>query len=41
MANGNSGESGATNLGPRSKVLLANTQALVAYWHKLGRQPDP
>src|ERR1700752_3608517 len=32
VANGNSGESGATNLGPRSKVLLANTQQLVSYW---------
>ncbi|HEY2564599.1 MAG TPA: potassium-transporting ATPase subunit C [Acidimicrobiales bacterium] len=41
MANGNSGESGASNLGPRSKVLLANTKALVAYWHKLGVNPTP
>ena len=41
MANGHSGESGATNLGPRSKVLLANTKALVAYWHKLGVNPTP
>src|ERR1700733_8366258 len=32
----NSGESGATNLGPRSSVLLANTQQLVAYWHARG-----
>jgi potassium-transporting ATPase KdpC subunit len=31
VANGNSGSSGASNLGPRSKVLLTNTQALVAY----------
>ncbi|HEX3461953.1 MAG TPA: potassium-transporting ATPase subunit C [Acidimicrobiales bacterium] len=36
VANGNSGQSGATNLGPHSKVLLTNTQALVAYWHSLG-----
>ena len=36
MANGVSGESGATNLGPRSKVLLDNTKELVAYWHALG-----
>ena len=35
----NSGESGASNLGPRSKVLLANTQQLVAYWHARGVQP--
>ncbi len=41
VANGNSGESGASNLGPRSKVLLANTKALVAYWHKLGVNPTP
>jgi K+-transporting ATPase ATPase C chain len=40
-ANGNSGESGASNLGPRSKVLVANTKALVAYWHKLGVNPTP
>jgi potassium-transporting ATPase KdpC subunit len=36
VANGVSGESGATNLGPRSKTLLTNTQQLVAYWKKLG-----
>ncbi|HEY6623515.1 MAG TPA: potassium-transporting ATPase subunit C [Acidimicrobiales bacterium] len=41
MANGNSGESGASNLGPRSKVLLNNTKALVAYWHGLGVNPTP
>ncbi len=41
VANGVSGESGATNLGPRSKVLLENTQALVAYWHKRGVDPTP
>ncbi len=41
VANGNSGESGASNLGPRSKVLLTNTQALVAYWHGLGVNPTP
>ena len=41
MANGNSGESGATNLGPRSKVLVENTQALVAYWHQRGVNPHP
>jgi len=40
-ANGNSGESGATNLGPRSKVLVENTQALVAYWHQRGVNPTP
>jgi potassium-transporting ATPase KdpC subunit len=41
VANGVSGESAATNLGPRSKVLLENTQALVAYWHKMGVDPTP
>jgi K+-transporting ATPase ATPase C chain len=41
VANGNSGQSGATNLGPRSKVLLADTQQLVTYWHKLGVDPTP
>jgi K+-transporting ATPase ATPase C chain len=39
VANGHDGESAATNLGPRSKVLLANTKALVAYWHTLGVDP--
>jgi K+-transporting ATPase ATPase C chain len=41
VANGSSGESAATNLGPRSKVLLSNTQALVAYWHARGVDPTP
>jgi len=41
VANGVSGESGATNLGPRSKVLLADTKALVAYWHARGVDPTP
>jgi K+-transporting ATPase ATPase C chain len=41
VANGVSGESGATNLGPRSKVLVADTKALVLYWHKLGVDPTP
>jgi K+-transporting ATPase ATPase C chain len=41
VANGNSGESAASNLGPRSKVLVANTKQLVAYWHKLGVNPTP
>jgi K+-transporting ATPase ATPase C chain len=41
VANGSSGESGASNLGPRSKVLLSNTQALVAYWHQRGVTPTP
>lgn len=41
VANGVSGQSGATNLGPRSKVLLADTKALVAYWHSRGVNPTP
>jgi K+-transporting ATPase ATPase C chain len=35
-ANGISGESAASNLGPRSQVLVDNTEALVALWKKLG-----
>jgi len=41
VANGVSGESSATNLGPHSKVLLDNTKALVAYWHARGVDPTP
>ncbi len=41
VANGKSGESAATNLGPRSATLKANTEALVAYWHKRGVDPTP
>ncbi len=41
VANGNSGSSGATQLGPRSATLQQNTQALVAYWHHLGVDPTP
>jgi K+-transporting ATPase ATPase C chain len=41
VANGNSGQSGASNLGPRSKTLLTNTQQLVAFWHALGVNPTP
>ena len=37
----NSGESGTTNLGPRSKTLLQNTQQLVAYWKARGVNPTP
>jgi potassium-transporting ATPase KdpC subunit len=40
-ANGVPGESGATNLGPRSSVLLDNTRELVQYWHQLGVDPTP
>ena len=37
----NPGESGGTNLGPRSKVLLTNTKMLVAYWKARGVDPTP
>lgn len=40
-ANGASGGSGATNLGPRSAKLVAFTQELVAYWHARGVNPTP
>lgn len=33
--------SGGTNLGPRSKVLVTDTQQLIAYWHKMGVNPTP
>ena len=41
VANGVSGSSGATNLGPRSKLLLTDTQQLVAYWRARGVNPTP
>jgi potassium-transporting ATPase KdpC subunit len=42
VANGFAGESGASNLGPRSQVLLDNTKQLVAYWRSLGiNNPTP
>ena len=41
VANGVHGESGATNLGPRSSTLLADTRRLVAYWHSMGVTPTP
>jgi K+-transporting ATPase ATPase C chain len=37
----NSGESGASNLGPRSEVLKANTGELKAYWNARGVDPTP
>jgi K+-transporting ATPase ATPase C chain len=39
VANGVPGESGATNLEPRSAKLKAYTEELIAYWH--GRRVDP
>jgi K+-transporting ATPase ATPase C chain len=41
VANGVPGASGGTNLGPRSAVLLANTRALVKWWHAQGVDPTP
>jgi potassium-transporting ATPase KdpC subunit len=41
VANGAAGESGATNLGPRSQELVTYTKELVAYWHKRGVDPTP
>jgi potassium-transporting ATPase KdpC subunit len=39
--NGVAGESGATNLGPRSKELVKYTKELVTYWHARGVNPTP
>lgn len=41
VANGVSGSSGATNLGPRSAELVRYTRELVAYWHARGVDPTP
>ncbi len=41
QANGVNGYSGPTNLGPRSKTLELDTEALIAYWHKMGVNPTP
>jgi K+-transporting ATPase ATPase C chain len=39
VANGAAGESGSTNLGPRSAELVTYTKELIAYWHARGVQP--
>jgi K+-transporting ATPase ATPase C chain len=39
VANGQAGESGATNLGPRSQELLNYTKILIKYWQARGVQP--
>jgi K+-transporting ATPase ATPase C chain len=39
VANGVAGESGATNLGPRSQVLVNDTKELVQYWERRGVTP--
>src|SRR6202034_3689426 len=41
VANGAPGESGATNLGPRSAELVKYTKELVAYWRARGVDPTP
>ena len=41
VANGSSGQSGASNLGSRSATLRDETKALIAYWHHLGVNPTP
>jgi len=41
VANGAPGESGATNLGPRSAELKKYTTELVAYWQARGVKPTP
>jgi len=41
VANGVAGESGATNLGPRSSELKKYTTELVAYWNARGVDPTP
>lgn len=39
VANGRPGQSGPTNLGPRSSVLLHDVRALVHAWHEVGVTP--
>jgi K+-transporting ATPase ATPase C chain len=39
VANGAAGESGATNLGPRSQQLVTYTKDLIEYWHARGVNP--
>jgi potassium-transporting ATPase KdpC subunit len=39
VANGVAGESGATNLGPRSQELLNYTKVLINYWRARGVNP--
>ncbi|HMD46301.1 MAG TPA: potassium-transporting ATPase subunit C [Acidimicrobiales bacterium] len=39
MNNGVPGESGASNFGPRERLLVEYTRELVNYWHAMGVQP--
>ncbi len=41
VLNGTPGSSGSSNLGPRSKTLVADVQAMIAEWHKVGVNPTP
>jgi potassium-transporting ATPase KdpC subunit len=41
VLNGAVGESGATNLGPKSAELVKYTEILVKYWHARGVNPTP
>ncbi len=39
VENGVAGESGATNFGPRSKMLVKDTRELIDWWHAHGVDP--
>jgi K+-transporting ATPase ATPase C chain len=41
VLNGTSGSSGSSNLGPRSSILVADVQAMIAEWQKVGVHPTP
>lgn len=41
VASGKPGHSAATNLGPRSKVLVTDVKALVRAWREMGVHPTP
>lgn len=41
VATGKPGESGSSNLGPRSEVLVQDVKALVKAWHAVGVDPTP
>ncbi|MGH9090572.1 MAG: potassium-transporting ATPase subunit C [Acidimicrobiales bacterium] len=41
VANGKAGESAASNLGPRSKVLVTDVRRLARAWHRVGVDPTP
>ena len=41
VANGKAGHSGASNLGPRSRVLVTDVHRWVQAWHRAGVDPTP